>query len=426
MNRTLWMTTLLISALLLPAMVAVAQPAPAQPAPAKAAPATPTPATPAPVAMPKLVMPAPLPAVPATVGDVKIDGARINKSVATAYAQIVKDLPKMLAQYPNSRAQVLNYCRGNIKNLPTSQLQEMIFFELQKKYIERQKISCTDDEYKTFRSKVETMLAQRKLKLDQMLKDRGWNESDLRIIAAWETYVKTKVGPKAISDFIRVNPTLFNGTKRATSHVLVLCDPLASTKTQQAAIAELAKIKAEVTAKKIAFADAAMKYSDDPSSRGNEMTPPNKGSMGNIVFFDPVRPLVPTFSYGAFRCTIGGMITPVRTNYGFHLIQVTAEIPGAKNQGTTADLAQNAMKARANNKAAQDLLGAQLQNAVLNMALNGCDIVYAPAIQAKMDKDAAAKNPPRAEPKAATKEAPKACKCGKCAKCVAAKPAAKK
>ncbi len=403
MNRTLWMTTLLLSALLVPAL-AVAQDAPAKSSPVKVAPATPA-AAPA----PKLTMPAPLPAVPATVGGVKIEGARINKSVATAYAQIMKDIPRMLSQIPADRqGAALKYYQNILNNLPTSQLQEVVFFELQKKYITIQKISCTDDEYKTFRTKVEQMLAQRKLKLEQMLADRGWTEADLRIIAAWETYVKTKVGPKAVADFIRVNPNLFNGTKRNTSHVLILCDPLASTKTQKAVIAELARIAAEVKAKKIAFADAAMKYSDDPSSRGNEMTPGNKGSMGNIVFFDPVRPLVPTFSYGAFHCTIGGMITPVRTNYGFHLIQAITETPAPKDAGTTDALAKNAMKARTNNKAAQDLLGAQLQNSVLDMALNGCDIVYEASLQAKMDKAAAAKKAPRPAAKAKVSEEVKA------------------
>jgi hypothetical protein len=420
MNRTLALTTLLLTALLVPAL-AVAQDAPAKVAPAapKAAPA------------PTLVMPAPLPAVPATVGDVKIDGARINKSVATAYGQIMKDIPRMLSQVPADRqGAALKYYQNILNNLPNSQLQEVIFFELQKQYIKRQKITCTDDEYKTFRTKVEQMLTQRKLKLETMLADRGWTEADLRIIAAWETYVKTKVGPKAVADFIRVNPNLFNGTKRNTSHVLILCDPLSSTKTQKAVIGELARIAAEVKAKTISFPDAALKYSDDPSSRtpysdGGKIVPANKGSMGNIIFFDPVKPLVPTFSYGAFQCAVGGMITPVRTNYGFHLIQAATETPAPKDAPATDGLAKNAMKARANTKIAKDLLNAQLQNSVLDMALNGCDIVYEASIQAKMDKPCECGKCAKcaaAASKAAAKAAPKACKCGKCAKCKAAAP----
>ncbi|MBK8166012.1 MAG: peptidylprolyl isomerase [bacterium] len=76
----------------------------------------------------------------------------------------------------------------------------------------------------------------------------------------------------------------------------------------------LAEIKSDIAAGKLDFATAARQYSDDTGSgqRG-----------GDLGAFDRTR-MVPEFTEAAFGLAVGQISEPVRTQFGFHLIEVTA------------------------------------------------------------------------------------------------------
>lgn len=75
----------------------------------------------------------------------------------------------------------------------------------------------------------------------------------------------------------------------------------------------LNEIRADIAAGKLDFATAAKQYSDDTGSgqRGGELGSFDRGRM------------VPEFSNAAFALPVGQVSEPVRTKFGFHLIEVT-------------------------------------------------------------------------------------------------------
>ncbi len=78
-----------------------------------------------------------------------------------------------------------------------------------------------------------------------------------------------------------------------------------------------------------AFEVVAVEVSEDPSAKDREANQQhpflkgNKGDLGYFTVFDMVYP----FENGAFGTTLGNVSSPVRTEYGYHLIKVTDRRP---------------------------------------------------------------------------------------------------
>jgi parvulin-like peptidyl-prolyl isomerase len=74
------------------------------------------------------------------------------------------------------------------------------------------------------------------------------------------------------------------------------------------------------------FAELAKKYSDDPGSK-------NKG--GDLGFFTKGR-MVPEFESAAFSLKPGELSDPVKTDFGYHLIEVQEKKAGSSPDKTDA------------------------------------------------------------------------------------------
>ncbi len=76
------------------------------------------------------------------------------------------------------------------------------------------------------------------------------------------------------------------------------------------------------------FAVVAAEVSEDPSARerpnprGGNMIPGNGGDLGYFTVFDMVYP----FETGAYNTVLGDVSTPIRSDFGYHLIKVTDRI----------------------------------------------------------------------------------------------------
>ena len=77
------------------------------------------------------------------------------------------------------------------------------------------------------------------------------------------------------------------------------------------------------------FEELAIAYSEDPSAKDREATQQhpflkgNRGDLGFFTVFDMVYP----FENGAYQTEVGMVSVPVHTEYGYHLIKVTARRP---------------------------------------------------------------------------------------------------
>jgi len=146
---------------------------------------------------------------------------------------------------------------------------------------------------------------------EQILKTQNLTEDDVKRILRQQLVVEKAVGAnvhisdKEIADYIAKNhPTLDTAQQVRARHILV-ADRATADKVE-------GLLKAGGS-----FADLAKKYSTDPSSK-------DKG--GELGFFIRGQ-MVPSFSAVAFSQKIGVISPPVKSPFGWHIIQVEEKKP---------------------------------------------------------------------------------------------------
>ncbi len=108
------------------------------------------------------------------------------------------------------------------------------------------------------------------------------------------------------------------------SHILIMVDENAKPADTLAAYKKIMSIRDEITGGTKTFADAAVEYSDDQSARDREGSgqqggrPGNKGDLGYFTVFNMVYP----FENAAYNTPVNEISMPVRSRYGYHLVQV--------------------------------------------------------------------------------------------------------
>jgi peptidyl-prolyl cis-trans isomerase D len=96
----------------------------------------------------------------------------------------------------------------------------------------------------------------------------------------------------------------------------------ASSADEKEVLDTLAQVRQDILAGKQDFATAARQYSDDTGSGARG---------GDLGTFDRNR-MVPEFTKAAFALPVGQISEPVRTKFGYHLIEVTAQETGAAGE----------------------------------------------------------------------------------------------
>jgi peptidyl-prolyl cis-trans isomerase C len=125
-----------------------------------------------------------------------------------------------------------------------------------------------------------------------------------------------------LQKFYNDNPDKFNAPERIrASHILLKINSKNTPEQKVEIRKKLEGIRTEIENKAITFADAAKKYSEDPTSA-------QKG--GDLDFF--VRgQMVKLFEDAAFALNPGAISPVIDTPYGYHIIQVTAIKPAGKD-----------------------------------------------------------------------------------------------
>ncbi len=117
---------------------------------------------------------------------------------------------------------------------------------------------------------------------------------------------QVQVGDADIQDYYQANIQRYTAEKVLASHVLINTE----NRSEEEALKEITRIRQEIT-DGLDFAEAATKYSDDDVS---------KVRGGDLGFFQRNR-MVPEFAEEAFSMEVGALSDPVKTQFGYHLIQ---------------------------------------------------------------------------------------------------------
>jgi foldase protein PrsA len=149
---------------------------------------------------------------------------------------------------------------------------------------------------------------------DEMLKARGLTEADVRAALKEQLIMdaalskEVKITPAQIQDYFNKNHATFDKPEQVQArHILVPSLALAN------------QIESDLKAGQN-FGDLAKKYSTDPGTK-------DKG--GDLGFFKRGQ-MVPAFDKYAFSAPIGQISPPIKSPFGYHIIQVEAKQPGEK------------------------------------------------------------------------------------------------
>ncbi|HYL26455.1 MAG TPA: peptidylprolyl isomerase, partial [Candidatus Nitrosotalea sp.] len=191
-------------------------------------------------------------------------------------------------------------------------LQQLVQETLIDQYAKNNNISVTDAEIDARESQIKANFPSGSW--EEMLKARGLTEADVRS-ALREQLILDKalakdvtITPAQIKDYFNKNRASFDKPEQVTArHILVPNLALAN------------QVEADLKAGQN-FADLAKKYSTDPGSKdkGGDLGSFRRGQM------------VPAFDKYAFSAQIGQISPPIKSPFGYHIIQVESRTPGQK------------------------------------------------------------------------------------------------
>ncbi|HTU69755.1 MAG TPA: peptidylprolyl isomerase [Candidatus Baltobacteraceae bacterium] len=213
-----------------------------------------------------------------------------------------------------------------------STLQQMVREILLRQYAQKNNINVTDAEITQREDQLKTNFPPGQW--DEMLKSRGLTEDDVHKILTDQIIIDQAVGKNvnvsnaAIEAYFKKNHAAFDVPAEVDARHILVAD-----------LTTANKVEADLK-KGANFATEAEKYSIDPGSRdkGGELGMFRRGQM------------TPAFDKAAFSLPVGQISTPVKSPFGYHIIQVEKRIPGqvatlANTRGKIADMLREQQEA---------------------------------------------------------------------------------
>jgi parvulin-like peptidyl-prolyl isomerase len=171
-------------------------------------------------------------------------------------------------------------------------------------------------------SELEDGLKKNGKSLADFCKDTGQSEARLRINAATfiqkSAYIKAHLTDADVKKFYDETRDFFDGNQVRVSHIMVKVAPNATDAERKDLHDRLLALRQQILDAKIAFADAAKKYSHSESA----------SSGGDIGFFQRKGDVEESFARAAFKLDVGQISDVVATEFGLHLIKMTEKKPG--------------------------------------------------------------------------------------------------
>jgi foldase protein PrsA len=201
-------------------------------------------------------------------------------------------------------------------------LQQMVQEALIEQYAKQNNISVSDDEISKKEDDLKANFPNGSW--DEMLKSRGLDEAQVKVALREQIILdkalanQVSITPAQIQAYYTKNHAAFDKPEQVQARHILVPD-----------LATANKVRALLKPDGSNFAALATQYSKDPGSaaKGGELGLFRRGQM------------VPSFDAAAFTLPIGAISQPVKSPFGYHIIQVEARQPG-----TTASLANSTDK----------------------------------------------------------------------------------
>jgi foldase protein PrsA len=203
---------------------------------------------------------------------------------------------------------------SRLESSPTARsvLQQLVQETLIEQYAKNNNINVTDAQIDAREAQIKANFPSGSW--DEMLKARGLTEADVRsalreqLIMDGALANQVKITPAQIQDYFNKNHATYDTPEEVSArHILVPSLALAN------------QIEADLKAGQN-FADLAKKYSTDPGSKdkGGDLGTFRRGQM------------VPAFDKYAFSAPIGQISPPIKSPFGYHIIQVESRTPAKR------------------------------------------------------------------------------------------------
>ena len=153
---------------------------------------------------------------------------------------------------------------------------------------------------------------------DELRRQLEWN-------LVWDKFLARYLTPEREAGYFRDHHRQLDGTRLAVSQILLRPGPGLSpgpgpAGDAAALLKRAEELRAEISAGKISFADAARKYSQAPSARDG----------GRLGLISRRGAMEEAFARAAFALAVGEVSPPVRTHFGVSLIRCDGQEPGQK------------------------------------------------------------------------------------------------
>lgn len=243
--------------------------------------------------------------VAATVGQESVRIAEVDRLAAIATrGQSVADWAM-----PVIRAQVL---------------EEIIARRLVLAYARQTGAAATDAEIRSALDALQQDLARRQKTLDEYLQEQSVTADDLHRQLAWnivwDRYLARYVTEERLAVHFAAHRRQFDGTELLVSHILLQPENDAGAGDLVPLVEKAERIREEIVAEKLSFAEAAQRYSSGPSAAEG----------GRLGWIGRRGPMVESFSRVAFELAAGEISPPVVTPFGVHLIRCDEIKPGTR------------------------------------------------------------------------------------------------
>ena len=250
----------------------------------------------------------------------KKNKAEPNKVIATVNGEKIlrRELDAILSRFEQ---------HVDPSTIPSMEMQitdRLVAQSLLRQFVLEKKLTVPDEvvdkEIVKMRDNIRNNPATKDKTLEQFLELQGSNISELKtaicMSAAIENYVTKDVDEKKLEEYFMKNISNYNGETTTASHILVDTKDMKTPADLDKAKAKIDSIKKELD-DGADFAELAKKYSDCPTGK----------SGGDLGAFPRRGAMVDAFANVAFATEVGKVSDPVKTEFGYHLIKVTARTP---------------------------------------------------------------------------------------------------